>query len=189
MQKLVQTSLVLVLLLAPSADALAEDTRPRERSARLHLTGAIGVTAAFQENTFLAAPSIDARIYAPEGLGVIVRIGYEGLLYLNFGVLDLGVAVRHEIPCGDSCGFGLDFAAGFSGMIRDSVYHFTGDDIAFALFGTAGIDLRLGSLILGLDVLTRWQAASHPIEGEPTRDQGEWIELGASIRIGGEVLL
>jgi hypothetical protein len=40
-----------------------------------------------------------------------------------------------------------------------------------------------------LDVITRFQAASHPIYGESTRGQQDWIELGGAIRIGGEVLL
>jgi len=189
MVKLVQITLVCGLLLGPSADALAQSSRPRDRSTQLHLSGAIGVTAAFQENLMLAAPSIDLRIYAPEGLGVLLRVGYEGLIFLNFGIVDVGVAVRREVPGGDWAGLGLNFALGFSGMIRDSVYHFTGDDIAFGIFGTAGLDVRLGSLVIGLDVLSRWQAASYPIAGQPTRDQHDWAELGAAIRIGGEVLL
>jgi hypothetical protein len=187
MVKLVQIMLVFGLLLAPS-DALAQSSRPRERSTQLHLSGAIGVTAAFEENLFLAAPSIDLRILAPEGLGVLVRVGYEGLIFLNFGIVDVGVAVRRELPGGDWAGLGFNFALGFTAMIRDSVYHFTGDDIAFGLFGTAGLDVRLGSLVIGLDILSRWQAAAYPIAGQPTRDE-HWAELGAAIRIGGEVLL
>ncbi len=188
MVKLVQITLVFGLLLGPSAEALAQSSLPRDRSTQLHLSGAIGATAAFQENLVLAAPSIDLRIFAPEGLGVLVRVGYEGLLFLNFGIVDVGVAVRRELPGGDWAGLGLNFALGFSAMIRDSVYHFTGDDIAFGLFGTAGLDVRLGSLVIGLDVLSRWQAAAYPIAGQLTRDD-PWAELGAAIRIGGEVLL
>jgi hypothetical protein len=189
MVKLVQIALVFGLLLGPSADAFAQSSRPRERSTQLHLAGAIGVTAAFQDNLMLAAPSIDLRVYAPEGLGVLVRVGYEGLIFLNFGIVDLGVAVRREVPGGDWAGLGLNFGLGFSAMIRDSVYHFTGDDLAFGMFGTAGLDVRLGSLVVGLDIIGRWQAASHPIDGQPARDQDHWFELGAAIRIGGEVLL
>lgn len=188
MVKLVQFMLVFGLLLGPSAEAVAQSSQPRERSTQLHLSGAIGVTAAFQENLFLAAPSVDLRILAPEGLGAMFRVGYEGLVFLNFGIVDVGVAVRRELPGGDWAGLGFNFALGFSAMIRDSVYHFTGDDIAFGLFGTAGLDVRLGSLVIGLDILSRWQAAAYPIAGQLTRD-GRWAELGAAIRIGGEVLL
>lgn len=178
----------LLLVAAPCGRASAEDATAPARSTRFHLSGGIGLTAAFVENTALAATTLDARFYAPEGLGAVVRVGYEGLVFLNFGVLDAGLAFRQEVPGGQWAGLGLSAAVGASVLVRDSVYHFTGDDFGFALFGTVGADVRLGSLLIGLDVIGRWQLASVPILGEATR-QGEWPELGGAIRIGGEVLL
>ncbi|MBZ0117069.1 MAG: hypothetical protein K8H88_08750, partial [Sandaracinaceae bacterium] len=111
-----------------------------------------------------------------------------GLLYLNFGVVDLAVAYRGEVPGGQWAGLGLGAALGVSAMLRDSVYHFTGDDFGFGLFAMAGADVRLGSLIVGLDMLVRWQLAAVPLLGAQTRGI-DWTELGAVLRIGGEVLL
>ncbi len=180
--------IILGTLLAFIPSVSAQEPVARERETIFHLSGSIGTTAAFGENTMLAAAALDARFYAREGLGAIVRLGYEGLLYLNFGVLDVAVAYRAEVPSGEWAALGLGFGLGVSAMIRDSVYQFTGDDAALALFGTLGLDVRLGSLILGLDAIGRWQMVSGPILGVPTREH-EWAEIGGAIRIGGEVVL
>lgn len=168
--------------LALVAPASAQDRSATGRS-RLELAFDHGYGASTEGD--YAEVSVDARLYAPFGLGAVVRTGAATQLFSNALAMDLGVAYRLDLAAGEHAGLQLALALG-PALARGP---FDGGEVwAFGGWAMLHLDFWYRNFFVGLGVSGHAVWASRDgeenLEGPPRT--GAVMTLTPTLRVGGE---
>lgn len=122
----------------------------------------------------------DVRIWAPYGVGLIVRTGLASNVFSNAFAVDLGVGARVDLAHGSLGGLQLYGALGGSVAYGP----FDGYIPAFGGFAMAGLDLWHRNFFVGI------AASAHALYAEGHQDAGGrgdpiWT-LAPMLRVGGD---
>lgn len=121
----------------------------------------------------------DFRVYAPEGVGIVLCIGA-----LGFGAeLEPGIAYRTTVAGDANVGLELQVAAGASGWLGSIGFGSLGAGVGG--WAQAGLDARLGARVIGFAVTAR----ALYVSGEEPSDvdrSGIFASVGPMLRVGGE---
>ncbi len=192
MRRFVITALVLSSLTA--ATASAQDDR-----AHAQVVGLLGAALDVGPLGPMADPTIAvaARVFAPNGLGGMVRVGYQGMLVDSsvFG-LDTGFAYQHDFAPRESSGVRMGVAAGVSLAYRtqpqpwclsyDCGVQTYADDAAIGAFVGSNVDYHWGGFVLGLDLTGRWLPSVANLDLGGTDRGVATFDFAASLRIGAD---
>jgi hypothetical protein len=177
--------LVVSLVLASAALASSAHAQDRSRSGRSRMELAFDHGYGVSSEGEYAELAVDARLYAPFGLGLVVRTGLATQLFSNAVALDLGLAYRVDLVAGDHAGLQLALAAGGSAARGP----FDGGDVwALGVVGMLHLDFWYRNFFVGIGASSHalWpiRAGEDQLEGTPRTDP-LWT-LTPTIRIGGE---
>jgi hypothetical protein len=126
--------------------------------------------------------AMDFRVWAPEGLGVIVRTGAATNLWSTAFAADLGFGARLDLERGARGG--LQLALGIGATYARGP--FDGEVDALGGFGTASLELWHDNWFLGLGATAHALAALAADENEPTREDPLIWTLAPMLRMGGD---
>lgn len=177
--------LALSIVVASLALASVAHAQDRTRTGRARMELAFDHGYGLGSEGEYAELAVDARLYAPFGLGVALRTGLATQLFSNALAIDLGPAYRLDLVAGEHAGLQLALAAGPS-VARGP---FDGGDVwAFGLFGMLHLDFWYRNFFVGLGASAHglWptRAGEDQLEGTPRTDP-IWT-FTPTIRIGGE---
>ena len=192
---LVSSAALLAAIVISAAPAFGQD-RTTSGRARMELSFdhgmAIGVTSVRAARTasgqpggdwttFGLAASADLRLYAPSGIGAVVRTGYEGIFSTGLFVVDVGVAYRGDLVGGTHGGLQLVGSVGPSvghGNLVGSYLEGTPSTALAGLWGSVHLDVWHRNSFVGIGVTARTQWA-HGYDDA-------LVSLVPTIRVGGD---
>lgn len=172
------SSALLVLLCATASVASAQD-RSRSHRARMELALDHGLGASTEG--MYGELSADLRIFAPEGVGAVLRTGVATRGFSNAPAVDLGIAYRLDLFALDHVGLQLD------GVIGPSVAYGPFDDGNVAAYGgwaMIHLDFWYRNMVVGLGVSAHAMLSER--YGSPQGRDSAILTITPTIRIGGD---
>lgn len=179
------SSVLTALALAALPLAEPAHAQDRTRTGRSRVELAFDHGYGFGTEGDFAELSVDARLYAPFGLGVALRAGVASRLFSNAVGVDLGLAYRLDLSAGEHAGLQLALTLGPS-VARGP---FDGGQVwAFGGWAMVHLDFWYRNFFVGVGASghAMWadRMGENGLEGAPRTDA--LMTLTPTIRVGGE---